>query len=38
VVSDAKIKEVGIKRFSDDATDVAWLSDSKDKSATVLES
>jgi hypothetical protein len=38
VVSDAKIKEVGIKRFSDDATDVAWLSDAKDKSATVLES
>ncbi|MEN9673836.1 MAG: hypothetical protein RL553_2101, partial [Planctomycetota bacterium] len=38
VVSDAKIKEVGIKRFSDDATDVAWLSDSKDKSATKLES
>ena len=38
VVSDAKIKEVGIKRFSDDGTDVAWLSDAKDKSATVLES
>jgi hypothetical protein len=38
VVSDAMIKEVGIKRFSDDATDVAWLSDAKDKSATVLES
>lgn len=37
VVSDARIKEVGIKRFADDPTDVAWLSDSRDKSAKALE-
>src|SRR5262249_37671269 len=32
VVPDAKIKEVGIKRFADDASDVAWLADTKDVS------
>lgn len=33
VVSDARIKEVGVRRFADGATDVAWLSDDKDRSA-----
>jgi ectoine hydroxylase len=36
VVPDAAIKEVGIKRFGDDASDVAWLEDSKDASARRL--
>jgi len=33
VVPDARIKEVGVRRFADGATDVAWLSDDKDRSA-----
>jgi hypothetical protein len=36
VVSDTAIKEVGVKRFADDASDVAWLEDSKDSSARRL--
>jgi ectoine hydroxylase len=36
VVSDEAIKEVGIKRFSDDSSDVAWLQDEKDRSARLL--
>jgi hypothetical protein len=36
VVPDAAIKEVGVKRFADDASDVAWLEDSKDSSARRL--
>jgi ectoine hydroxylase-related dioxygenase (phytanoyl-CoA dioxygenase family) len=36
VVADSAIKEVGIKRFADDASDVAWLEDSKDSSARRL--
>jgi hypothetical protein len=36
VVPDAAIKAVGIKRFADDASDVAWLEDAKDVSARGL--
>ena len=36
VVPDAAIKEVGIKRFADDASNVAWLEDKRDRSATML--
>ena len=36
VVDDAAIKQVGVKRFADDASDVAWLEDSKDVSARRL--
>jgi ectoine hydroxylase-related dioxygenase (phytanoyl-CoA dioxygenase family) len=36
VVPDSAIKEVGIKRFADDASDVAWLEDQKDRSARIL--
>ncbi len=36
VVPDAAIKEVGVKRFADDASDVAWLEDSADSSARRL--
>ena len=36
VVPDAAIKAVGVKRFADDASDVAWLEDSKDASARRL--
>jgi ectoine hydroxylase len=36
VVPDSAIKEVGIKRFADDASDVAWLQDQKDRSAKLL--
>jgi hypothetical protein len=36
VVSDAAIKAVGVKRFADDASDVAWLEDSEDASARRL--
>jgi hypothetical protein len=36
VVPDAAIKEVGVKRFADDPSDVAWLEDSKDASARRL--
>jgi len=35
-VADAAIKEVGLKRFSDDASDVAWLKEEKDQSARGL--
>jgi hypothetical protein len=37
VVPDSAIKEVGVKRFADDASDVAWLEDRKDVSARNLE-
>jgi hypothetical protein len=36
VVPDAAIKEVGVKRFADDASDVNWLRDSADTSARRL--
>ena len=36
VVPDAAIKEVGVRRFADDASDVAWLQDEKDRSARLL--
>jgi ectoine hydroxylase len=36
VVSDTAIKEVGVKRFSDDPSDVAWLDDRRDSSAKSL--
>ena len=36
VVPDTAIKEVGVKRFSDDASDVAWLEDAADASARRL--
>ena len=36
VVSDDAIKAVGVKRFADDASDVAWLKDSEDASARRL--
>ncbi len=36
VVPDSAIKEVGIKRFTDDSSDVAWLQDQKDRSAKLL--
>jgi Phytanoyl-CoA dioxygenase (PhyH) len=36
VVPDSAIKEVGIKRFADDTSDVAWLEDEKDRSARLL--
>ena len=36
VVPDSAIKEVGIKRFADDSSDVAWLQDQKDRSAELL--
>ena len=36
VVPDGKIKEIGVKRFGDDASDVAWLEDAKDVSARKL--
>jgi hypothetical protein len=36
VVADSMIKEVGIKRFADDTSDVAWLQDEKDRSARML--
>jgi ectoine hydroxylase len=36
VVADAAIKAVGVKRFADDASDVAWLEDSQDASARRL--
>ena len=37
VVTDSAIKQVGIKRFADDKSDVAWLQDQKDRSARMLE-
>jgi ectoine hydroxylase len=36
VVPDAAIREVGIKRFADDTSDVAWLENAKDRSAKLL--
>jgi hypothetical protein len=36
VVPDSAIREVGIKRFADDKSDVAWLQDEKDRSARML--
>jgi hypothetical protein len=36
VVPDAAISEVGIKRFADDASNVAWLENAKDRSARLL--
>jgi hypothetical protein len=36
VVPDSAIKQVGIKRFADDRSDVAWLEDSADTSARRL--
>ncbi len=36
-VSDDMIKKVGIKRFEDDKSDVAWLEDKKDVSARSLK-
>jgi len=36
-VPDAMIKKVGITRFADDKSDVAWLEDKKDVSAQVLK-
>lgn len=35
-VEDSKIKEVGIKRFADDTSDVAWLDNTRDASAKSL--
>ena len=37
VVSDASIKEVGVRRFADSSADVAWLSGSRDRSARSLD-
>ena len=36
IVPDSAIREVGVKRFADDASDVAWLQDQKDRSARML--
>jgi ectoine hydroxylase len=36
VVPDAAIKEVGVRRFSDDATNVSFLEDKRDRSARML--
>jgi ectoine hydroxylase-related dioxygenase (phytanoyl-CoA dioxygenase family) len=36
VVPDAAIREVGVKRFADDSSDVAWLEDGNDVSARRL--
>jgi ectoine hydroxylase len=36
VVPDSGIREVGVKRFADDSSDVAWLQDEKDRSARML--
>ena len=36
VLADSAIKEVGVKRFADDSSDVAWLQDEKDRSARLL--
>ncbi len=36
VVPDSAVKEVGVKRFADDASDVAWLEDRRDSSAKSL--
>jgi ectoine hydroxylase-related dioxygenase (phytanoyl-CoA dioxygenase family) len=36
-VADEMIRQVGIKRFADDTSNVAWLDDQKDVSARVLK-
>jgi ectoine hydroxylase len=36
VVEDSAIREVGIRRFADDPSNVAWLQDEKDRSAKLL--
>jgi len=36
-VDDTRIKEVGVKRFEDDQSNVAWLEDASDTSARVLK-
>src|SRR5438132_6581878 len=36
IVPDTAIRDVGVKRFAEDAADVAWLEDSKDRSARRL--
>ena len=36
VVPDSAIKDVGVKRFADDSSDVAWLENAKDRSAKAL--
>jgi ectoine hydroxylase len=36
VVPDAAIREVGVKRFADDPSNVAWLENAKDRSARLL--
>jgi ectoine hydroxylase len=36
VVPDSAIREVGVKRFTDDTSDVAWLENAKDRSAKLL--
>jgi len=36
VVPDTRIMEVGVRRFADDASDVAWLAGDKDRSARTL--
>ena len=38
VVSDSRIREVGVKRFADDTSSVGWLDDQKDQSARGLSS
>jgi ectoine hydroxylase len=37
VVPDSAIREVGVKRFADDSSEVAWLENTKDRSAKLLE-
>jgi len=36
VVPDPAIRDVGVKRFADDTSDVAWLENAKDRSAKLL--
>ena len=36
-VPDAMIKKVGIRRFTDDKSNVAWLEEKKDASARTLK-
>ena len=36
MVADTAIKQVGVKRFADDTSDVAWLEDKRDSSAKAL--
>lgn len=37
IVGDERVKEVGVKRFEDDGSDVAWLDTSIDRSAKSLD-